>query len=99
MLCPCCYCALSNTSKPDLDLLRYPNSCPLWPCPTHQIALYEDASVPEAQWAEQELYDAALACIWQGYTQRWPHRESPCHSFLSMNLLGVRWQAKGEGKG
>ena len=44
-------------------------------CRVPQLSLYENAPVPDAELAEQELYDAALAHIWEGYTQRWPNRE------------------------
>ena len=50
---------------------------PLLSPPTAKISLYENIQVPDAELAEQELYDSALAHIWEGYTQRWPHRKSP----------------------
>ena len=40
-----------------------------------KISLYENVPVPDDDLAEQELYDDALAHIWEGYMQKWPHRK------------------------
>lgn len=40
-----------------------------------QVSLYDNAPVTDADLAEQEVYELALAHIWEGYTKRWPQRE------------------------
>lgn len=56
---------------------------------SEQISLFDAAPVPEAQLSEQELYDAALAYIWEGYTKRWPH-----HVYRADMLLDLISQRK-----
>ncbi|GAX82435.1 hypothetical protein CEUSTIGMA_g9863.t1 [Chlamydomonas eustigma] len=49
-----------------------------------QIFLYDQPPVPDSELAEQELYDTALALIWEGYSKRWPH-----HIYHADKLLRV----------
>ncbi|KAG1667616.1 hypothetical protein FOA52_001670 [Chlamydomonas sp. UWO 241] len=51
-----------------------------------QISLHEavTSSVPLEALGEEELYDAALAYLWDGYSQRWPH-----HVYAAQKLLHV----------
>ena len=52
-----------------------------------KISLYDNAPVSDDSLAEQELYDDALAHIWEGYMHKWPHRKSSFNRSYSSRCL------------